>query len=61
MNQAVRYDPMSSIRYSWCADMPFLLEHIRNKAASHLLREILESSKMVPTVAENCLRQVRHL
>ena len=30
-------------------------------AANHLFRGILESSKMVPTVAENCLRQSRHL
>ena len=30
-------------------------------AANHLIRGILEPSKMVPTVAENCLQQSRHL
>ena len=30
-------------------------------ATNHLLRGILLSSKMVPTVAENCRRQSRHL
>ena len=29
-------------------------EHIRNVAVSHLERPILECSKTVPTVTENC-------
>src|ERR1017187_5663849 len=40
--------------------MPFLLEHSRCVASSHLESGILERSKTVPTVTENCSRQSLH-
>ena len=41
--------------------MPFLPPLRRRKASSHLLSGILLSSKMLPTVTVNCLRQELHI
>src|SRR5665213_2940607 len=41
--------------------MPFLLEQRRCVASTHLVSGILERSKTVPTVTENCSRQSLHL
>src|SRR5438552_905122 len=39
---------------------PFLQFTIIHSAASHLSRPMGESSKMVPTLTENCFLQLRH-
>jgi hypothetical protein len=40
--------------------MPFLQLPTSHMAVSHLFKGTAESSKMVPTLTENCFRQSRH-
>ena len=58
MGQAAAH--LRQVEYSRRARGP-TLEHIRQTAANHLLKGILESSKMVPAVALNCCLQARRL
>src|ERR1035437_5426582 len=44
-------------RASWCELRPFLPAEYSQIAGSHLERGIGESSKIVPFLTENCLRQ----
>src|ERR1700726_3578402 len=47
-------------RASWCELRPFLPAEYSQIAGSHLESEIGESSKIVPFLTENCLRQSLH-
>src|SRR4051794_15166481 len=51
---------MPSVRCSWCADMPFLLDAIRRKASSHLCIRICDRSVTEPTRAVNFSRHLLH-
>ena len=55
MNQAVRWVTLSARPSSW-EEMEFLLLAINQTAGSHLSQPRGESSKIVPTLALNCLR-----
>ena len=59
MNQA-DLKLIARVRFSSSAATPFLPAHIRCTAMSHLASGILLSSKIVPTVTENCWRHCAH-
>ena len=54
MNQAVFWVTPNARCSSWLLT-PFLLFEISHSAGSHLVSDTAESSKIVPTLTENCL------
>jgi len=60
-NKTDAADAAALLEAARCADMPFLDEHNRQTAISHLLSGILLRSKTVPTVTVNGSRQSLHL
>src|ERR1019366_6926865 len=60
MNHAVAWVTCRPRPISWLL-IPFLQFPISHMAASHLLRGTGLSSKIVPTLTENCFRQARQV
>ena len=56
MNQAVLY-VTPSVRWSWCALKPFLLDAMRTTAWCHLRSGTFDASNTVPTLTVNWLLQ----
>src|SRR5436853_155538 len=59
MNHALLY-VILRVRWSWCALIPFLEEHRKKNASSHLFNGMWDPSKIVPTVTVYCLRHAAH-